>query len=66
METIEKIVKLLQEGRSTQTVAGDVGCSQSAMSEILSKNKENGMVVKGRTCRSTDVDVKETENSKDV
>ena len=63
METIERIIKLLQEGRSTQTVAGDVGCSQSAVSEIWTKNKENGKVVKGKTCRSTDEDVQETENS---
>ena len=37
-----------QESKSSQNIARDVGCSQSAVSKIWTKNKQNGKVVKGK------------------
>uniref|UniRef100_A0A3B3QDG3 Transposase Tc1-like domain-containing protein n=1 Tax=Paramormyrops kingsleyae TaxID=1676925 RepID=A0A3B3QDG3_9TELE len=48
VETIERIIKLLQGGKSTRSVAKDVGRSQSAVSKIWSRYKQNGKVVKGK------------------
>ncbi|CAI9591777.1 unnamed protein product [Staurois parvus] len=46
VETKERIIKRLQEGKSSRNVAKDVGCSQSAVSKIWSKYKSYGKVVK--------------------
>uniref|UniRef100_A0A3Q0RAY7 Tc1-like transposase DDE domain-containing protein n=1 Tax=Amphilophus citrinellus TaxID=61819 RepID=A0A3Q0RAY7_AMPCI len=46
-ETKERIIKLLKEGKSSHSVAQDVGCSQSAVSKTWTKYKQHGKVVKG-------------------
>uniref|UniRef100_A0A4W6EZN1 Transposase Tc1-like domain-containing protein n=1 Tax=Lates calcarifer TaxID=8187 RepID=A0A4W6EZN1_LATCA len=48
IETKERIIKLLKEGKSSRSVAKDVGCSQSAVSKIWTKYKQHGKVVKGK------------------
>ncbi|CAI9543781.1 unnamed protein product [Staurois parvus] len=48
VETKERIIKLLQEGKSSWNVAKDVDCSQSAVCKIWIKYKVNGKVVKGK------------------
>ncbi|XP_069611187.1 gastrula zinc finger protein XlCGF53.1-like [Ranitomeya imitator] len=48
IETKERIIKLLKEGKSSRNVAKDVGCSQSAVSKIWAKYKQHGKVVKGK------------------
>uniref|UniRef100_A0A3P9PU42 Transposase Tc1-like domain-containing protein n=1 Tax=Poecilia reticulata TaxID=8081 RepID=A0A3P9PU42_POERE len=48
LETKERIVKLLEEGNPSSMVAKDVGCSQSAVSQIWTKYKQHGMVVKAK------------------
>uniref|UniRef100_A0A8C1NF85 Transposase Tc1-like domain-containing protein n=1 Tax=Cyprinus carpio TaxID=7962 RepID=A0A8C1NF85_CYPCA len=48
VETKERIIKLLKEGKSSRNVAKNVGCSQSAVSKIWTKYKSNGKVVKGK------------------
>lgn len=47
-ETKERIIKLLQEGKTSRDVAKDVDCSQSAVSKIWTKYKQNGKAVKGK------------------
>ena len=48
VETKERIIKLLKEGKSSRNVAKNVGCSQSSVSKIWTKYKSNGKVVKGK------------------
>ncbi|CAJ0940514.1 unnamed protein product [Ranitomeya imitator] len=48
IETKEKIIKLLKEGKSSRNVAKDVGCSQSAVPKIWAKYKQHGKFVKGK------------------
>ena len=48
LEKKERIIKLLKEGKSSCSVAQDVGCSQSAMSKTWTKYKQHGKVVKGK------------------
>ncbi len=48
VETMERIIKLLQEGNPSRSVAKEVGCSQSAVSKIWCKYKQNGKVTKGK------------------
>uniref|UniRef100_A0A8C5GL78 Uncharacterized protein n=1 Tax=Gouania willdenowi TaxID=441366 RepID=A0A8C5GL78_GOUWI len=48
VETKERIIKLLKEGKSSRNVAKDVGCSQSGVSKIWTKYKQHGKVVKGK------------------
>ena len=48
IETMERIIKLLREGNPTRIVAKDIGCSQSAVSKIWGKYKQNGEVIKGK------------------
>ncbi|CAJ0929362.1 unnamed protein product [Ranitomeya imitator] len=48
IETKERIIILLKEGKSSRNVAKDVGCSQSAVSKIWTKYKQHGKVVKGK------------------
>jgi len=53
VETMERIIKLLKEGNSTQSLAKHVGCSQSAVSKIWSEYKQNGKIVKGKHAGQT-------------
>ena len=46
MEAMERIIQLPQEGNSVQIVTKDIGCYQSVISNIWSKYKQNGKVVK--------------------
>uniref|UniRef100_A0A3P9PNQ9 Transposase Tc1-like domain-containing protein n=1 Tax=Poecilia reticulata TaxID=8081 RepID=A0A3P9PNQ9_POERE len=48
LETKERIVKLLEGGNPSSMVAKDVGCSQSAVSQIWTKCKQHGIVVKAK------------------
>uniref|UniRef100_A0A3Q0RED3 Transposase Tc1-like domain-containing protein n=1 Tax=Amphilophus citrinellus TaxID=61819 RepID=A0A3Q0RED3_AMPCI len=48
IETKERIIKLLKEGKSSRSVAQDVGCSQTAVSKTWTKYKQHGKVVKGK------------------
>uniref|UniRef100_A0A3Q3AMG8 Tc1-like transposase DDE domain-containing protein n=1 Tax=Kryptolebias marmoratus TaxID=37003 RepID=A0A3Q3AMG8_KRYMA len=48
IEKKERIIKLLKEGKSSHSVAQDVGCSQSAVSKIWTKYKQHGKVGKGK------------------
>ena len=48
IETKERIIKLLKEGKSSRNVAKDVCCSQSAVSKIWTKYKQHGKVFKGK------------------
>lgn len=48
LETMERIIKLLQDAIPTWSVAKEVRCSQSAVSKICCKYKPNGKVVKGK------------------
>uniref|UniRef100_A0A3B4ZVY6 Transposase Tc1-like domain-containing protein n=1 Tax=Stegastes partitus TaxID=144197 RepID=A0A3B4ZVY6_9TELE len=48
VETKERTIRLLKEGKSSRIVAEDVGCSQSAVSKIWTKHKQHGKVVKGK------------------
>jgi len=48
VETMERIINVPQEGRSTQSVAKDVGCSQAAVPKVWSNYKLNEKVVKGK------------------
>uniref|UniRef100_A0A672SN36 Transposase Tc1-like domain-containing protein n=1 Tax=Sinocyclocheilus grahami TaxID=75366 RepID=A0A672SN36_SINGR len=45
---MERIIKLLQEENPSRRVAKEVGCSQSAISKIWCKYKQNGKVTKGK------------------
>uniref|UniRef100_A0A4W6E0U1 Transposase Tc1-like domain-containing protein n=1 Tax=Lates calcarifer TaxID=8187 RepID=A0A4W6E0U1_LATCA len=47
-KSLQRIIKLLKEGKSSRSVAKDVGCSQSAVPKIWTKYKQHGKVVKGR------------------
>uniref|UniRef100_A0A4W6BLW5 Transposase Tc1-like domain-containing protein n=1 Tax=Lates calcarifer TaxID=8187 RepID=A0A4W6BLW5_LATCA len=47
----ERIIKLLKEGKSSRSVAKDVGCSQSAVSKIWTKYKQHGKVTSKRQDR---------------
>uniref|UniRef100_A0A673LMH6 Transposase Tc1-like domain-containing protein n=1 Tax=Sinocyclocheilus rhinocerous TaxID=307959 RepID=A0A673LMH6_9TELE len=44
----KQIIKLLQEENPSRSVAKEVGCSQSAISKIWCKYKQNGKVTKGK------------------
>uniref|UniRef100_A0A671NXU9 Uncharacterized protein n=1 Tax=Sinocyclocheilus anshuiensis TaxID=1608454 RepID=A0A671NXU9_9TELE len=44
----KQIIKLLQEKNPSRSVAKEVGCSQSAISKIWCKYKQNGKVTKGK------------------
>ena len=48
IETMERIVKLIQEGNPQWSGAKDVDYSQSAGSKIWCKNERNGVVKKKR------------------
>lgn len=48
IETMERIIKLLLEGNPAWSVVKDVGCSQSAVSKMLCKYKQNGKVIIGK------------------
>lgn len=48
IETKERIIQLLEEGKSSRNVAKDVGCSQSAVSKIWTKYQQHGKIVKGK------------------
>lgn len=45
-ETMESVVKLIQEGNPQGSVVNDVDCSQSTVSKIWGKYKRNKMVKK--------------------
>jgi len=62
VETVERVINLLQEGNSTQSVAEYVGCSQSAGLKFGARtNKQKkGKVVKGQQTGSTREPVKES------
>ena len=48
IKTMERTIKLLQQGNPTWRVAKDVGCFQSAVSKIWCKYKQHGNVIKGK------------------
>lgn len=47
-ETKETTIKLFEDGKPSCSVATDVGCSQSVVSEIWAKYKQHEKVVKGK------------------
>lgn len=45
-EMMRATLKLLQDGKSAQSVGGDAACSQSAGSETWSRSKQNRRITK--------------------